>query len=132
MKTLSLLFLIIGSVLPSLAAEPTQPELPKTGVNLERDHGGWLNVVVQDDQFVISFYNAKKEPVTADLHHGLVRYAYSENGSDRTVLRRSADGKTLISPHEVTPPDIFRVHLALFHEGADDLAETHAFSYKQK
>jgi hypothetical protein len=65
------------------------------------------------------------------VRHGLVRYSYAAKGKDRTVLTLSADGKALVSPHNVRPPFIFRVHLALFTEGPDDLTETFAFSYSE-
>ena len=136
MKSLGLVCLVLIGIVSGFAVEPghpagPRPELPGTGVNLARDDGGWINVVVADNGFVLTFFNEQKMPVAPDVQHGLVRYAYAAKSRDRTVLTRSADGKTLVSPGNVRPPWVFRVHLALFAEGPDDLAETYAFSYKQ-
>lgn len=134
MKTFCLIcFVVIGATFGFAAdtskAGERQNELPKTGINLARDDGGWINVLVVGNSFVVSFFNDLKMPVAADVHHGLVRYKYVAKSKDRTVLTRSADGKTLLSPQNVVAPFVFRVHLALFNEGSDDLAETYAFSY---
>lgn len=136
MKSLGLVCLALIGMVSGFAAEPGQPagpgpELPKTGVNLARDDGGWINVVVADNGFVVSFFNDRKVPVAADVHHGLVRYSYAAKPKDRTVLTRSEDGKTLVSPSNVRGPWVFRVHLALFDAGPDDLVETYAFPYGQ-
>lgn len=136
MKSFGLVCLVLMGTIAGFAAEPgklivLKPELPQTGVNLVRDDGGWINVVVAEHSFVISFFDDQKIPVAPDIHHGLVRYTYVARAKDRTVLNRSADGMTLVSPGFVRAPLIFRVHLALFDEGPDDLAETHAFSYSQ-
>ena len=85
--------------------------------------------MVADNGFLVSFFNEQKVPVSADVHHGLVRYSYAAKARDRTVLTRSANGRTLVSPNNVRGPWVFRVHLALFNEGPEDLAETYSFSY---
>lgn len=136
MKSLSLVCLVLIGFVSGFAAEPgkpagPKPELPKTGINLARDGGGWINVVVIDLSFVVSFFNDLQMPVAADVQHGLVRYDHAAKGEDQTPLNPSADGKTLVSPGNVEHPLIFRVHMALFDEGPDDLAETYAFSYAQ-
>ncbi len=132
MKTFVLLTLVLLGAATGFAAAPEakpKPELPKTGMNLARDDGGWINVEVQGVSFVVSFYNARMEPVLADVHHGLVRYAYIAKSRDRSVLTLTDDGMKLTSPSDVKPPHVFRVHLALFNQDPDDLAETFAFSY---
>ena len=136
MKSLCLACFVVIGMVAGLAAVPgkqieLQPELPKTGVNLARDDGGWSNVVVDDHGFVVSFFDDRKMQVAADVHHGLARFFYAAKSRDRTVLTRSADGRTLVSPGNVKGPWVFRVHLALFDEGPDDLVETYAFSYGQ-
>lgn len=136
MKSLCLIYVVLIGFVSGLSAEPgkpvaLEPELPKTGVNLPRDDGGWINVAVDGSSFVVSFFDDQKAPVAANVQHGLVRYSYAAKSKDRTVLTRSADGRTLISPTNVKPPLVFRVHIALFNEGPGDLAETYAFSYSQ-
>jgi hypothetical protein len=136
MKALTLVCLLLVGFASGHTAEPGKspapgPALPGTGINLARDDGGWINVVVDGSAFVLTFFNEQKVPVMADVHHGLVRYAYAGKPRDRTVLTRSEQGRTLVSPSNVRGPWLFRVHLALYDEGPDDLTETYAFSYSQ-
>lgn len=130
--TVVLLGAVTGFAATAAPAAKPEPELPKTGMNLARDDGGWINVEVQGVAFVVSFYNAKKEPVPADVRHGLVRYVYVGKPRDRSVLTLTAGGMKLTSPSDVKPPHVFRVHLALFNKDPDDLAETFAFFYGQQ
>lgn len=120
----------LADIIGGFAAEPVAPALPATGVNLAREGGGWLNVSVQSDRFVISFFNDQKEPVPANVQHGLVRYSPVSLESQRTPLDLSADGKTMISPINVRAPHAFRVNLALYNDGPGDAAETYAFFYR--
>jgi hypothetical protein len=135
-KSLGLVGLVWMIMVSGFAAEsgnPAElgPQLPQTGVNLARDDGGWINVLVAGRSFQLSFFDDQKLPVAVDVHHGLVRYATGTIAKDRTVLARSDDGRTLVSPSNVRGPWVFRVHLALFDEGPDDLVETYAFSYNE-
>ncbi len=133
-KSLRLVGLVCMLMVSGFAAESGSPfergpQLPHTGINLARDDGGWINVLVAGRSFELSFFNDQKLPVAVDVHHGLVRYSTGTMVKDRTVLARSTDGRKLVSPSDVRGPWVFRVHLALFDEGPDDLVETYTFSY---
>ena len=69
------------------------------------------------------------KPVSRQFEDSYYGYSYAAKARDRTVLTRSANGRTLVSPNNVRGPWVFRVHLALFNEGPEDLAETYSFSY---
>jgi hypothetical protein len=119
----------LGGVIAGFAGEPSFAALPLTGQNIVRPGGGWVNVSVESNQFVISFFNDKLEPVPADEQHGLAQYSPVTLPSRRAALRPSADGKTLVSPLNVLPPHEFRLNLALFNEAPDSLPETYALFY---
>ncbi|MDB6166866.1 MAG: hypothetical protein JWQ83_2006 [Lacunisphaera sp.] len=124
-----MLLFTLGVAGSGFAAGPSVPALPTTGVNLPRDSGGWLNVAVRSHRMVIAFFDGQKVPVAPDRRHGLVQYQQVTRGIHRTSLRFSRDGRRLVSPTRIDPPDEFLVNLALFNDGADEGTETHEFFY---
>lgn len=122
-------------LLPVVAAakpapsEP-KPELPKTGVNLARAKGGWLNIEAVGHRFVVKFYDAKKKQFTPDMTRGLVRYYYTAKAIHPPVpLNRAKDGRALESPNKVKPPHVFHMHVVLLAEGSDEPVESYNFRY---
>jgi hypothetical protein len=129
MKSLGMVLFVLGVAAAGFAAGPAAPALPATGINLPRDGGGWLNVLVRSNRMVVTFFNDRKVPVAPDVHHGLAQYDQATRGDHRTPLRLSKDGRRLVSPTDVEPPHEFRVTLALFNSGPGKAAETHQFFY---
>ena len=120
-----------ASMLP--AAQSTKEkekkyELPKTGVNVARS-GGWINVVVEGNRFVVTFYDAKKKPAAADARHGTVRYVYAAKNPSRVVLNLREDGAALVSPPTVRPPHVFKLFLSLDAQEGEEPAETYSVGY---
>ena len=112
------------------ATPAAKPELPKTGVNLSRPAGGWLNVEVVGHQFVVSFFDGEKKPVSVEAVRGVVRYVYTAKENKPPVpLNRSADGQKLVSPAKIRSPHVFHVHLVLIGGSANETSESHVFRY---
>lgn len=115
---------------PAAKPEETKPELPKTGVNLARPAGGWLNVEVVGNRFVLSFFDAEKKPVPADRPGGVVRYVYTaRENKPPAPLAPSEDGLKLVTPARIRPPHVFRVYIVLRGERPEDADESYNFRY---
>lgn len=83
---------------------------------------GYLGLELVSGTFKLSFYDAKKKPVAADVARAALRWpvAYREL-DERTILNRSADGKSLTSPKVVKPPHNFKLFITLIPgEGAEE------------
>ena len=122
--------------LSALRAEPVaklpddKPELPKSGINLERPAGGWINVEVVGNRFVLSFFDAEKKPVPTDRPGGVVRYVYTaRENKPPAPLARSEDGLKLVTPAKIRPPHTFHVHIVLRGERPEDADESYNFRY---
>ena len=93
-----------------------------TGFVIPRDKGGYVALTLENNNFKLSFYDAKKKPVKADVTR--VRARWSANykvGNVRTILNLTPDGMALISNYFVRPPYIFRIYLTFLTEiGGDD------------
>lgn len=134
MKTLTLLALLLfpATLVTAVAATEspeTKPELPGTGLNVARTGGGWLNLVFENHQLVVTFYDANKAPARVDVDHGLVRFRYVAREEDRFPLTRGADGMRLVSPPRVRGPHVFIVHLSLHVAGSGAGVEHYTFRY---
>ena len=117
------------AALLATAIVPAKPELPTTGVNLARPHGGWLNVAVEGHQFIVAFYDADKAPVPADTGHALVRYYSGVKEDQRIPLAPDGQGLKLVSPTRVRGPYVFQVRLTLRRDAPGDEEEHYAFRY---
>lgn len=103
-------------------------ELPETGVNLERQNGGWINVQTSEAKMVVRFFDAEKKPISPDVMRATARFRYATKSDiARTVLNR--EGDALVSPNNVRPPHNFFVTLTLLH-GGDGSAATEVFNLK--
>lgn len=102
-------------------------ELPKSGVNIARKKGGWVNVEGSGARVVVKFFDAEKKPVPPDVERGLARFNYTAKNDVRAPLHR--EGDTLVTPGIVRAPHVFRVILTLLASGATDAEETLTFKY---
>lgn len=126
------LCIALGALRAEPAVKPAdeKPELPKTGVNLTRHAGGWINVEVADNRFVLSFFDAEKKLVAADRPGGVVRYVYTaRENKPPAPLARSEDGQKLVTPAKIRPPHVFHVHIVLRGERPEDADESYNFRY---
>jgi hypothetical protein len=104
-----------------------QKTLPASGVNLARAGGGWINVVVENSQLRVSFFDEEKQPAPLAFSRAAARIAYTSRDDVRVVL--NPEKLTLVSPRVVRPPHVFRVYLSLFADGTAEPTERYSFSY---
>lgn len=129
---LFLIFTVTAFAMNPVGKPAAKPELPKTGVNLARSSGGWLNVRVEDHRFFVNFYDTDKKPVAPNTSGGLIRFVYVVKAPSHQwrVALNPSDGKLgLVSPQRVKPPHVFRVYMTLYREGSEEELENYAFQY---
>lgn len=102
-------------------------ELPKTGQNLARAKGGWVNVEIVDIRLVVKFYDKEKKPASPDVVRGFARFKYAAKNNKTAVLSR--EGDTLATPATVRPPHNFLVVLSLFAGDRAEASESFTFKY---
>ena len=102
-------------------------ELPKTGQNLARAKGGWINVGIVGTRLVVKFYDKKKKPASPDVVRGFARFNYAVKNDKTAVL--NLEGDTLVTPATVRPPHNFLVILSLFAGDSAEVSESFTFKY---
>lgn len=137
MKPIILVMLCVAAVSASVAVaapakkSPTPEkkvyELPKTGKNIQRQYGGWINAEAVGTRFVLKFFDPEKKPVAPDMERGFVQFRYPSKNPERAPLY--LEGQTLVTPATVRPPHNFLVILTL--SAAEDAGptESHTFKY---
>ena len=117
-------------------AEPAKPEEPAPiqGIVVSRGALGFLGVEIVDSTFKISFYDAKRKPVKADVTRALLRWdSKARSGSERVMLNLSDDGKSLASPRNIRPPYLFKLFITLLKDaaaGEEAAGETHVVDFR--
>jgi hypothetical protein len=117
--------LFVASACAALARPtPTPTEEPEgaiTGVAIPRAGGGWLGLELKDHTFRLTFYDAKKKPVAADVTSVVLRWPVRYQPNDeRTLLLPSDDPSVLASSYWVKGPLAFKLHITLLVEGKTD------------
>ena len=84
------------------------------GVSKRRDKGGWIGVEIKDEHFRMTFYNAKKNPVAADVMSAVLWWPvkYQPN-PERTELVRGDTASVLTSDQVIKRPYVFKLHVTL-------------------
>ena len=102
------------------------------GLVINRANSGFLGLEIEDNHFKLSFYDAKKKPVSADVARATMRWPVKYQPDDeRTVLTPTTDGQVLTSLRFVRPPHVFKVFISLFAEGTEDPVETYVVDYHE-
>jgi hypothetical protein len=117
----------------SFAAPAATPDSEKegtiSGTPIQRPQGGWLGLELEDSSFVLTFYNAKKNPIPADKTSAILRWAvHYQPNDERTELTPTADPAVFASPYSVKPPHTFILHLTLLSDSKDKL-ETYVIDF---
>lgn len=109
------------------AAKKEEPMGKIEGLEIKRG-SGYLGLQLVSGTFKLSFYDAKKKSVEADVGRAVLRWpvAYREL-DERTVLNRSADGKSLTSPKIVKPPHNFKLFITLLPAETGEEAGSETF-----
>jgi hypothetical protein len=110
-----------------------EPVIP--GIVISRASGGYLGLTLENNNFKLSFYDAKKKPAKADVTRATARWqAQYKVNDERAVLNPTPDGLALTSNKFVRPPYVFRLYLALLKEGgegAEAAAEPYVIDFRQ-
>jgi hypothetical protein len=107
-------------------AKAEEKQKPIIGPVLNRPGGGFLNLFVENNNFVLRFLDKDKKDADADLARGFIWFRKNLQTS-RFFLLPEGEGKTLKATQYVRPPYIFTVlHLVLFKEGGTDEDEEKA------
>jgi hypothetical protein len=93
-----------------------EPPAKIEGMEIPRSDG-FMGLQIADSNFKLTFYDAKKKPIPADVSQAVLRWnpKYQKN-EERVVLERSGDGKSLTSPRVIRPPHTFKLYMTLFKE----------------
>lgn len=149
MKSLVALALVVFGMLapaPGFAAETAKPAAPAVpavkpkpkakipdpvvGLLFNRKAGGYANLRVENNNFVLSFYDAKQEETKPDVSRAIVRFR--RFGRDqRFMLTGAAGGPNLTSTIFVERPYRFTVTVLLFKDGVEEPDETFTQLYYQ-
>lgn len=100
------------------------------GIAIPRPNGTFLGLQIANNNFVLSFYDAKKRKIAPDVTRATLRWPVKYQPADeRAVLNPGSDGTSLTSPKTIRPPHQFRAMLNLFVEGNESAVETYAVDY---
>jgi hypothetical protein len=111
------------------AKKKEDPPATIDGVAITRPNGGFLGLQILNNNFVLTFYDAKKKKVAPDVARAALRWPVKyQPGPERTVLNPSG-GFALASAKDVRPPFTFKVFISLFVEGKDDPVESYTVDY---
>lgn len=98
-----------------------EPEGTISGTAIARPNGGWLGLELQDHTFRLTFYDANKKPVPADVASAVLRWPVRYQPNDeRTLLTPTGDPSVLASSYWVRGPLAFKLHITLLAEVKGD------------
>jgi hypothetical protein len=121
MKRIAFLALI-GLALPAFHAAADSPTPAPTeekegtvsGTAIQRANGTWLGIEIKDQNFWMTFYNAKKKPTAADAAAAVLWWPVNyQPNPERTELTSSSNPAVLASAYVVKPPYTFLLHITL-------------------
>ena len=118
-----------GTKAPAPGAKKAEPAKIE-GIEVPRAAGGFLGVALVGGSFKISFYDAKKLPVQANVTRALLRWdPKGRVGQERVMLNRSADGLSLSAPKNIRPPYVFKLFITLLQDTPDSAEGTATETY---
>ena len=112
-------------------AKKDEPPPKIEGMEIARSAKGFLGLQVVGGSFVLSFYDAKKKPVTPDVVRAVLRWTPNNKKGAEIYVLGPGDGKSLTVAKTVRPPYNFKLFLSLFTEGVEEPAESFVVDFKQ-
>jgi hypothetical protein len=114
-----------------------EPVIP--GIVISRTNGGYLGLTLENSNFKLSFYDAKKNPAKIDVARATARWpVHYKTTEERTVLNPTPDNLALIANKFVRPPYVFKLYLTLLkgeegtaEDGAAASAESYTIDFQQ-
>lgn len=115
---------------PKAKKDPKAKEKVYTipGLTISRPNGTFLGLQVLNNNFVLSFYDAKKKPMAPDITRATAHWPNlrSIHGDNFTVLNSS--GNALVGVKPVVPPLTFIVRITLLDGEGDDAKAVENYS----
>lgn len=114
---------------PSNRKEDKIQPLPSSGVNLQRQSGGWINFSTSGARAIVTFFDPSKKATTPDVSGALAVFRFAAKADvARTTFK--VEQNALVSPSNVRPPHNFRVQLILMAgDGEQKTSEVFNFSF---
>ncbi len=119
----------------SKAAEKKEDAPAKIeGMEISRGDRGFLGVKIENNHFKISFYDAKRKPMVADVSRIALRWpVHYQPNPERAVLTPTEDGKAMTSEKVVRAPFSFKLFITLLKDtapGEEPAAETYVVDFQ--
>lgn len=121
-----------GQKQPGGKEQPGETEEEPTVEGVAREwNGGWLGLAIEENAFVLRFYDADKKSVSPAAARAAVRWdPIGRAGTDRTILNPGMAPDALRSPSVVRPPHLFVAWVTLFDE-AGAVIDTLSFDFRE-
>ena len=127
------MMMAIGLIVATAADKPKVADKAPAkieGIAITRPNGSFLGLQLQDNHFVLTFYDKEKKKMAPDVAMAVARWPVKyQKGDERTALTPGADGTSLTSPLFVRPPHSFRLYLGLFKAGSEDAVENYVVDF---
>lgn len=124
------LTVVAAAPAPTKAPPPAKKiayELPKTGLNMPRSGGGWINVEATGTRLQVKFFDKLKKPVPPNVERGMAIFKYASRNPARAPL--NFEGENMATPAVLRPPHNFLLILSFFAGGKSEPEETYSFKY---
>lgn len=106
-----------GAKAKVVVKKEVEPVIP--GQTITRANGTFLGLEVAGGNFKLSFYDAKKKPMSPNVTRATARWPNTRGpGDNRTVLNPS--GTALVGSKTVLPPFTFTVYITLLQGEGDE------------
>lgn len=110
-----------GGAKKTVSEQKPEAEATVPGVTIPRAKGGYLGLALEGGGFKLSFYDAQKKPLAADVPRATARWkVLYQKTPERVILQPTADGLALSNPKNVRPPHNFTVFLVLLDGPGED------------
>lgn len=110
-------------------------EKKEKGVWVEREDGSKINLLVEEHNFELHFYDQENEPVAPDAAQAVLHYTSRIVQARETLSLLPAqreDKIVLTSPRSIRPPYQFEILLVLNFDEADRKTESHHVIFRQE
>ena len=118
------------------AGKKEEPPPKIEGIEINRGAKGFLGIQIVESTFKLSFYDAKKKPVAADVARAVLRWDPKYKvGQERIVLNPSGDGKSLGASRSIRAPYNFKLFITLLKDASasdeSPVGESYVIDFKQ-
>lgn len=115
--------------------QAVEGEEASKGIWINRADGGKMNLLVENNNFELHFYNEEQEQVEPDAAQAIVHYTSRVIQARETLALLPAQKKEhviLTSPRSIRPPYQYEVLLVLNFDEPDKKTESHHLIFQQE